>query len=165
MLKLCFPRLVRGLGSCLAFGFCELVTNWFFFIFKQGIGVFIDVSVEFLSEAFTLGPRRNIQRQAILQKNWNRGMTRLCQQILPCSTPARSSRSLDQIGQARLQAQMQSSAQDLHCKILLNERNSSKSANPSGLTNPNIGDLVVRLGFWGPLYYTYNKDPPPSKSP
>ena len=24
----------------------------------------------------------------------------------------------------------------------------------------NIGALIIRRGFWGPLYYTCNKDPP-----
>ena len=23
----------------------------------------------------------------------------------------------------------------------------------------NIGALIIRVGFWGPLYYNYNKDP------
>ena len=23
-----------------------------------------------------------------------------------------------------------------------------------------IGALILRIGFWGPLYYSYNKDPP-----
>ena len=23
----------------------------------------------------------------------------------------------------------------------------------------NIGALIIRIGFWGPLYYTYNKEP------
>ena len=26
--------------------------------------------------------------------------------------------------------------------------------------NPNIGALIIRTGFWGPLYYNYNKEPP-----
>ena len=21
-------------------------------------------------------------------------------------------------------------------------------------------DLIIRIGFWGPLYYNYNKEPP-----
>ena len=25
---------------------------------------------------------------------------------------------------------------------------------------PNIGALVIRTGFWAPLYYNYNKKPP-----
>ena len=25
---------------------------------------------------------------------------------------------------------------------------------------PTIGALQIRIGFWGPLYYNYNKDPP-----
>ena len=24
----------------------------------------------------------------------------------------------------------------------------------------NIGALIIRIGFWGPLYYNYNKEPP-----
>ena len=24
----------------------------------------------------------------------------------------------------------------------------------------NIGALIIRLGFWGPLYHNYNKEPP-----
>ena len=24
----------------------------------------------------------------------------------------------------------------------------------------NIGALMIRIGFWGLLYYTYNKEPP-----
>ena len=24
----------------------------------------------------------------------------------------------------------------------------------------NIGALIIRIGFWGILYYTYNKEPP-----
>ena len=24
----------------------------------------------------------------------------------------------------------------------------------------NIGALIIRIGFWGPVYYTYNKEPP-----
>ena len=24
----------------------------------------------------------------------------------------------------------------------------------------NIGALIIRIGFWGPLYYIYNKEPP-----
>ena len=24
----------------------------------------------------------------------------------------------------------------------------------------NIGALIIRIGFWGPLYYSYNKKPP-----
>ena len=24
----------------------------------------------------------------------------------------------------------------------------------------NTGALIIRLGFWGPVYYTYNKEPP-----
>ena len=23
-----------------------------------------------------------------------------------------------------------------------------------------VGALIIRIGFWGPLYYTYNKEPP-----
>ena len=23
----------------------------------------------------------------------------------------------------------------------------------------NIGALIIRIGFWGPLYYKYNKEP------
>ena len=23
----------------------------------------------------------------------------------------------------------------------------------------NMGALIIRIGFWGPLYYTYNKEP------
>ena len=26
--------------------------------------------------------------------------------------------------------------------------------------DPNIGALIFRIGFWSPLYYTFNKDPP-----
>ena len=26
-----------------------------------------------------------------------------------------------------------------------------------------IGALIIRIGFWGPLYYDYNKEPPPQK--
>ena len=22
-----------------------------------------------------------------------------------------------------------------------------------------VGDLLIRIGFWGPLYYSYNKEP------
>ena len=25
--------------------------------------------------------------------------------------------------------------------------------------NPNIGALIIRTGFWGPLYYNHNKEP------
>ena len=24
----------------------------------------------------------------------------------------------------------------------------------------NIGALIIRIGFWGPVYYSYNKEPP-----
>ena len=24
----------------------------------------------------------------------------------------------------------------------------------------NIGALIIRMGFWGPLYYNYNREPP-----
>ena len=24
----------------------------------------------------------------------------------------------------------------------------------------NVGALIIRKGFWGPLYYNYNKEPP-----
>ena len=27
-------------------------------------------------------------------------------------------------------------------------------------TDNNVGAFVIRIGFWGPLYYTYNKKPP-----
>ena len=30
---------------------------------------------------------------------------------------------------------------------------------PSG-DEPNIGALIIRIGFWGPLCYDYNKEPP-----
>ena len=26
----------------------------------------------------------------------------------------------------------------------------------------NIGPLIIRIGFWGPLYYNYKKEPPPT---
>ena len=26
--------------------------------------------------------------------------------------------------------------------------------------DPNIGALIIRIGFWGQLYYTYKKEPP-----
>ena len=26
--------------------------------------------------------------------------------------------------------------------------------------DPNIGALISRIGFWGPLCFNYNKDPP-----
>ena len=29
-----------------------------------------------------------------------------------------------------------------------------------GIMGFNIGALIIRLGFGGPLYYTYNKEPP-----
>ena len=29
--------------------------------------------------------------------------------------------------------------------------------------SPNIGALITRIGFWGPLHYTYHKEPPPKK--
>ena len=29
----------------------------------------------------------------------------------------------------------------------------------------NIGALIIRLGFWGPLYYNYNKEPGNHKGP
>ena len=25
---------------------------------------------------------------------------------------------------------------------------------------PNVGALIIRIGFWGPLYYIYDKEPP-----
>ena len=25
------------------------------------------------------------------------------------------------------------------------------------------GALIIRIGFWGPLYYIYSKEPPPKK--
>ena len=28
------------------------------------------------------------------------------------------------------------------------------------IKSPNIGSLIIRIGFWGPLYYIYNKEPP-----
>ena len=28
---------------------------------------------------------------------------------------------------------------------------------PSAL---NIGALIIRIGFWGPIYYSYKKEPP-----
>ena len=31
------------------------------------------------------------------------------------------------------------------------------------LQTPNIGALIVRIGFWGILYYSYTKDHPPQK--
>ena len=31
------------------------------------------------------------------------------------------------------------------------------SATPQEST---LGALIIRIGFWGPLYYTYNKEPP-----
>ena len=24
--------------------------------------------------------------------------------------------------------------------------------------NPNVGALIIRIGFWGPLYHNYNKE-------
>ena len=32
-----------------------------------------------------------------------------------------------------------------------------------GLLTGNIGALAIRIGFWGPLYFNYNKDPPQKK--
>ena len=29
-----------------------------------------------------------------------------------------------------------------------------------GHPNPNAGTLIIRIGFWGPLYYNYNKETP-----
>ena len=29
-----------------------------------------------------------------------------------------------------------------------------------GFYNVNIGALIIRIGFWGPLYYNCNKEPP-----
>ena len=29
-----------------------------------------------------------------------------------------------------------------------------------GTQAPNIGAFTFRIGFWGPLYYNYNKEPP-----
>ena len=26
-----------------------------------------------------------------------------------------------------------------------------------------VGALIIRIGFWGPLYYISNKEPPPKK--
>ena len=26
--------------------------------------------------------------------------------------------------------------------------------------NPNVGALIIRIGFLGPFYYNYNKEPP-----
>ena len=28
--------------------------------------------------------------------------------------------------------------------------------------NPTIGALIIKTGFWGPLYYKHNKEPPKS---
>ena len=33
----------------------------------------------------------------------------------------------------------------------------SSCLNPKG---PDIGALIIRIGFWGPFYYKYNKEPP-----
>ena len=30
----------------------------------------------------------------------------------------------------------------------------------SGIFRVIYGALIIRMGFWGPLYYTYNKEPP-----
>ena len=37
----------------------------------------------------------------------------------------------------------------------------SVAANPE---SHNVEALIVRLGFGGPLYYSYNQDPPPQNS-
>ena len=29
-----------------------------------------------------------------------------------------------------------------------------------GMEVPNIGALIVRIGFWDPFYYNYNKEAP-----
>ena len=31
---------------------------------------------------------------------------------------------------------------------------------PQGRHRGNIGALIIRIEFWGPLYYNYNKEPP-----
>ena len=35
-------------------------------------------------------------------------------------------------------------------------------ASSSGASNltANVGGLIIRIGFWGQLYYNYNKEPP-----
>ena len=37
-------------------------------------------------------------------------------------------------------------------------------ASSSGASNltANVGGLIIRIGFWGQLYYNYNKEPPES---
>ena len=30
----------------------------------------------------------------------------------------------------------------------------------TSLLSPNVGALITRIGFWDPLYYTHNKEPP-----
>ena len=50
-------------------------------------------------------------------------------------------------------------------KINFNEGPSVTRIDPSNkqLTQPrNLGALIIRIGFWGPEYYTYNTEPPKS---
>ena len=42
-------------------------------------------------------------------------------------------------------------------KAPLSPQNSVALMNGDGSTT---GTLIFRIGFWGPLYYTYNKEPP-----
>ena len=43
--------------------------------------------------------------------------------------------------------------------LTLHQTLSPKPETPN-LQTTNIGVLMVRIGFWGPLYYNYNKEPP-----
>ena len=31
---------------------------------------------------------------------------------------------------------------------------------PKAASNNHVGALIIRIRFWGPLYYNYNKEPP-----
>ena len=48
---------------------------------------------------------------------------------------------------------------DSRAKTEICEGRMSSQIAPQTL-EPTIGALIIRIGFWGPLYYKYNKEPP-----
>ena len=45
-------------------------------------------------------------------------------------------------------------------RIKLGEAAPAQRGSSQGLEGLDIGALIIRIGFWGPLYYNDNKEPP-----
>ena len=43
---------------------------------------------------------------------------------------------------------------------LLTKSSDPSSTSLAAMSYCNTGALIIRIGFWGPLYYNYTKEPP-----